>query len=78
MRTVPNKIEKWINKQPEFEGLTPIEAMTLLMARHSTPYFVACAIGVYEHAVRKWIKERGWAFDGKRWIAPDLEGERAS
>lgn len=70
MKTTPRKIDKWIDEQPEFTGIPKMEAMKRLMSIHGTPYFVACAIGVYEHAVRRWIKERGWEFARGQWIAP--------
>lgn len=73
MQKTRYKIDTWIESQPEYNGISKIDAMRRLMSHHGTPYFVACAIGVYEHAVRKWIKDRGWRHDGKAWIAPETK-----
>ena len=73
MKTTPNKIEKWIDSQPEFKGISHMEAMRQLLDRHKTPFMVGCQIPVYENAVRTWIKERGWQYANGQWIAPKME-----
>lgn len=78
MKTTPDKIGKWIDSQPEFRGLSHIEAMKRLLEKHKTPFVVGCQIPVYEHAVRRWIKARGWEYINGRWVAPQMESEIAS
>jgi len=50
-----------------FPNLSMEEGMDVLMHRNGKPALVARALNVYEGAVRVWLKDHGWRYDGGIW-----------